>query len=417
MADDENRHLAAPEDYDALEPVDEDSYDEESQEGTTDAEMTGEAPSADFDPALPTQHSYLGDSGEEVRGRVVLEEKIWIELPLVSDHDIVLMPGQTIPLTAFQPSTISMLRNLITKDKTFGVRYSPEAKYGTTAEIYEYHDEPQFGMMFSVKAKGRQRFRVLETRRTIDRVEMGKLEILEERILPDPLEAMRLSSLDRFGPALSHRVPLTPHPPWLYNLYDPETVMKQVKKALMKNMQFQGQCKTLGAMSAFIPKDPVKLSYWVAQNLPLENAKKVFLLELNSAVQRLRYELSFLERSKFLLCRTCGLQLANYQDIFPMSLEGPQGTYVNPGGHIHETLTFYKVISKLRLRGRPSKEHSWFPGYAWTIAECPTCQCHLGWKFTAMSRGLKPKEFWGLCPRSLLLSLHGVMEEEFRPTV
>ena len=55
-------------------------------------------------------------------GRVVLDEKIWIELPLVSDHDIVLMPGQTIPLTVFQPSTISMLRNLITKDKTFGVR-------------------------------------------------------------------------------------------------------------------------------------------------------------------------------------------------------------------------------------------------------------------------------------------------------
>ena len=57
MADDENRHLAAPEEYDALEP-DEDSFDEDSEEETSaDAEMTGDPPSTDFDPALPTQHS------------------------------------------------------------------------------------------------------------------------------------------------------------------------------------------------------------------------------------------------------------------------------------------------------------------------------------------------------------------------
>ena len=35
--------------------------------------------------------------------------------------------------------------------------------------------------------------------------------------------------------------------------------------------------------------------------------------------------------------------------------------YVNPHGYVHETLTVCKA-SNLSLVGRPSTEHSWFPG-------------------------------------------------------
>lgn len=35
--------------------------------------------------------------------------------------------------------------------------------------------------------------------------------------------------------------------------------------------------------------------------------------------------------------------------------------YVNPHGYVHETLTVYKACN-LNLMGRPSTEHSWFPG-------------------------------------------------------
>lgn len=35
--------------------------------------------------------------------------------------------------------------------------------------------------------------------------------------------------------------------------------------------------------------------------------------------------------------------------------------YVNPGGHVHETVTFYKARN-LSLSGRSSTEYSWFPG-------------------------------------------------------
>ncbi len=102
-----------------------------------------------------------------------------------------------------------------------------------------------------------------------------------------------------------------------------------------------------------------------------------------------------------------------------------------------------------RCVGRPETEHSWFPGYAWTIANCARCRQHMvgglgpagcvlgacgtarsvvgvqvattpgmrgsrpmphayvwpkavgadamqGWRFTAVEPGLSPREFWGL---------------------
>lgn len=95
-----------------------------------------------------------------------------------------------------------------------------------------------------------------------------------------------------------------------------------------------------------------------------------------------------------------------------MSLDGPLGAYVNPNGWVHETLTFYRATS-VRLRGRPTAENSWFPGYAWTIAECGQCGNHLGWRFTSVKRGLNPSKFWGLTRASLRPTL--VYEEESDP--
>ena len=62
-----------------------------------------------------------------------------------------------------------------------------------------------------------------------------------------------------------------------------------------------------------------------------------------------------------LYCRDCNLLIANKKDVFSMALEGPLGAYVNPGGHVHETLTLYNAQG-LTLIGRSSTEHSWFPG-------------------------------------------------------
>lgn len=60
-------------------------------------------------------------------------------------------------------------------------------------------------------------------------------------------------------------------------------------------------------------------------------------------------------------CTRCGLKITSKSDVFSMSLDGPSGAYVNPGGYVHETLTVYKT-QNLNLIGSPSTENSWFPG-------------------------------------------------------
>jgi hypothetical protein len=45
-----------------------------------------------------------------------------------------------------------------------------------------------------------------------------------------------------------------------------------------------------------LPKDPAELSYWVAQAMPLLDEQRLSLLQINSPIQRLRWELFVLEK-------------------------------------------------------------------------------------------------------------------------
>lgn len=87
--------------------------------------------------------------------------------------------------------------------------------------------------------------------------------------------------------------------------------------------------------------------------------------------------------------------------------------YCNPAGYIHETLTVHKVHENAaRIVDRPSTEFSWFPGYAWQITVCKNCSSHIGWKFIAVTKNLKPKTFFGLSCKSLVVSREESDESE-----
>ena len=62
----------------------------------------------------------------------------------------------------------------------------------------------------------------------------------------------------------------------------------------------------------------------------------------------------------------CNTPIAKKTDIFSLSYEGPMGTYVNPHGAVHETLTVYKA-KHLSLIGTASTQYSWFPGYVCSL--------------------------------------------------
>jgi len=73
---------------------------------------------------------------------------------------------------------------------------------------------------------------------------------------------------------------------------------------------------------------------------------------------------------KFLCARSgCSAPVCNMSNVFPMSPEGPQGTYCNSWGIIHEMITVTELDEDLNVIsvGGPSTECCWFPGYIKTL--------------------------------------------------
>nr|XP_058894592.1 protein cereblon-like [Kogia breviceps] len=156
-----------------------------------------------FDTSLPTSHTYLGSDMEEFHGRTLHDDDSCPVIPVLPQVMMILIPGQTLPLQLFSPQEVSMVRNLIQKDRTFAVlAYSNvqerEAQFGTTAEIYAYREEQDFGIeIVKVKAIGRQRFKVLELRTQSDGIQQAKVQILPECVLPSTMSAVQLESLNK----------------------------------------------------------------------------------------------------------------------------------------------------------------------------------------------------------------------------
>ena len=93
-------------------------------------------------------------------------------------------------------------------------------------------------------------------------------------------------------------------------------------------------------------------------------------------------------------CATCDAEVASQRDVLSVSEEESVCAFVNPAGFLHEIVTLRAVVG-LRLEGHSTAAHSWFDGYAWTIANCAACQTHLGWQFDALEPR-SPSVFWGL---------------------
>ncbi|KOC60678.1 Protein cereblon [Habropoda laboriosa] len=252
------------------------NVEEDYSEETTDE--TSVSTESTFDLTLPATHSYLGPNLEELRGRTILDDGIYVNLPLLVKQSVVLFPGQTLPMTVIDAQTIDMIRTCLGNDRTLGVvclGYDRTAPVGTTAEIYEcMYDGPEQG--FRLKAKGRQRFKIL----------------------------------------------------------------RLIIQVCSKYIKFP---------------------------------------------------------DKIFICCNCDSYIGRQSNMFPMSKEGPLGTYCNPAGIIHEIVTLYHAQGLMLSRtSPPSIEYTWFPG-----AMCKNCGAYMGWKFTAVESNLRPKAFWGLTRKSL----------------
>lgn len=59
----------------------------------------------------------------ELSGRTILEENLVQELVIFYHPTVILMPGQTVPLTVMSPQHISAMKSIIQMTKTFGSVY------------------------------------------------------------------------------------------------------------------------------------------------------------------------------------------------------------------------------------------------------------------------------------------------------
>ena len=66
--------------------------------------------------------------------------------------------------------------------------------------------------------------------------------------------------------------------------------MEELKKEIRK----QWGCGTFVAMERITCPD--HMAYWIADNIPLFNHAKLYILQLNSTIQRLRYELHLISK-------------------------------------------------------------------------------------------------------------------------
>ncbi|XP_062180442.1 uncharacterized protein LOC133884879 [Phragmites australis] len=183
------------------------------------------------------------------------------------------------------------------------------------------------------------------------------------------------------------QAPLSFWPRWAYEMYDSYTLARRAA-------DLWRQIIANPTMDDHVRKPDI-LSFHIGSKLPVSEFVRQKLLEIDGISYRLQKEIQLLKAFNLIKCRNCQSLIAKRSDMVVMSTDGPLGAYVNPYGCVHETITVSNATG-LALVGNPSKVHSWFPGYSWTIASCSACESHIGWLFKATKKNLRPKSFWGI---------------------
>jgi Lon protease-like protein len=189
-----------------------------------------------------------------------------IELPLFP-LDVVLFPGEDLPLHIFEPRYRLMMNECNEQNSPFGIvlvrpnsEYLKEEPYavGTMAKI-ELLDRLEDGRMNMI-ARGLQRFRILELHRQKPYIS-GLVEVFEDR-------------------AEQH--------------HTQKGYAKQARELFNAYLQVLIEIIGKEAIAFTLPTAPEDLSHFIAYFLDVSNDRKQQLLELTSTTQRLEEEIDIL---------------------------------------------------------------------------------------------------------------------------
>ncbi|DAZ94514.1 TPA: LOW QUALITY PROTEIN: hypothetical protein N0F65_011867 [Lagenidium giganteum] len=353
-------------------------------------------------------HAYLGELQDvEHVHRSLLPAGRVVTLPLVYLRDTVLFPGDELPLKMFPGQSVAAVRSRIAGEggllAVVCVDQSLEF-FGTTVRVEHFHvgEDDQT----AVTGVAKQRFRLKAVRHTDLETLKGDVEILPDYAplplpFPVPRTTWKRPNVLPGAPSLPTRrrplrLPRTPGH-WdyrTYRLFDGAALVEQIQQTMLASADWnwfrqmttdEGSAATL-VRSLTLPssqQDPTTFSFWLAGNIPMDQRQRLELLQINCTVRRLQRLLQLLQAmEEHIYCARCETPLAKTRDIFSMTNQGATGTFLNPGGCVHQTLTLRAIQESNTDNGHEhSTEASWFPGYAWSILHCARCMNHLGWRF------------------------------------
>ena len=232
------------------------------------------------------------------------------------------------------------------------------------------------------------------------------------------------ATIDYDNKALQSLSSRTSVPTVAYQIVWPWKLCRKICRLIQDTEEFKGLCEILQSAAGllydntsntetqkipFQVVDPSALSDWLASNVPLSFNERMDMLEMICTIDRLRFILQKLEKSKkgqsSIRCKHCGATISQMRQIFSVGgSEGTAGSYVNCHGIVHHTMTLRDIESQSVICvGHPETKDSWFPGYSWQISYCAVCHDHLGWKFRKVVQRSdendddldRPKSFWG----------------------
>jgi hypothetical protein len=304
-------------------------------------------------------------------------EDLW--LLLYPAFDQVRFPGQTVPLSrdsldahlvatmdahgavpADEDAQVCVMICSLTRSQVIAALESPPQLNGTLGVTAHFaaaawHSGP-------CSAQTAARVRVVDTERWVAEAPSAglfRVRVREVRDGPASLRAM--------PPWPAVRIPRA-----ALAYCDPDRLADELRATLRA---------VLAPHALSMPRGATELSCWLAVHLPLSRLKRLELLEMHT-IARLRALAAHVRALGDLVCSQCDTVVGTVVNLIPSNDGALGASYVNPHGFSHDLLALTELAIEPHLQGQPDPRNSWFDGYAWTIANCPLCSSHLGWKFT-----------------------------------
>jgi len=129
---------------------------------------------------------------------------------------------------------------------------------------------------------------------------------------------------------------------------------------------------------------------------PFYALKKSQGKNVENAQESLEEEATEEKKEEILHCVNCGNIIASLKDAIEIhgkhthTCKNPQDILFNIG--------CFAFARGCVVRGQPTLEYTWFPGFGWSIALCSECAIHLGW-FYESGEG---ENFFGLIMNHLV---------------